>query len=1341
MSLSRAEYISYINGLLPDNSTQQISPEDVRLALIDLIESIPYFITDKELSVLNLGSEDIRTTRVGDLSLSKIFLANSYNEDNSALGYYTLGANYSGVRNTALGSYSLGCNLYGDDNVGVGFSALAGNLTGSGNVGIGNYSLRSNKHGDFNIAIGHGAGCNIDTNTNYKFFLGSYPVNSGSPCLSAPPESGFTHLMYGELDNLKLGVAVKSLHNMGTLQVSGSVSPSFDKNGDLGHPYYTWNAAYLGSGLGYSSDSDFIISRVTKPFPSQYELNRIGTFTSDGKVGFGTLPPSGAYGFMTVDGDLIPSRDKVYSLGHPDLKWNGVFGNIIVSGTAQFNVVSFHEKTECFYECKTLHLASSGLCEDDIYNSQVCGFLTDEGIDGAGFEVHSSGNSYRRDYRFIYRFPDQTLSCLEVDDLYSRSRWESNISLAVVDGRHVQTQRVLSKGNLSLVSESGCFGAFIRPNRFIVGNEPLLSSGNSEVNFVFASGFTVSNIAHGSGLNIKQRLLSRNGTRGFDLSYVDAQDVLVSGRQSDRFVISSVDSSNKDIITILRSGALGVSDLSGTFIPQTIFNVQSSSGCIGRFTSYNGPTKLQLLASSNTIASGLEISFNSVVNQYPSGQRSVVDFVVLSPSGNNGAVSIAENNFIGIGHTLKNTSRVFEAHAPLTIRHEGSLSGTISIKSQAASPSSTAGYGKIYVKPVSVSPQTESIFFLDGSSNEYNLILNPNNISDGLVYTDVRGNTFAGLTPTSRPLNVNSLFNTAYGYTALNSLTHGSGNSVFGVSASRLNNGNNNTIVGHNSFAASGSNNVVIGSHNLSDSPVENVDNSIIIGTDISYSVVENGTIAIGTGVVPLLLGSLSSRNLYLKNGTLGVKSLYDEQEVALNHTVFGSKNVSALTVKDNTVAGYNHGYLSVRFADQNNYTRTLVDFDYNANPLTVSPSFNVPSPLRPFVGISGDIKLLGAVRFADGTFLDTATLNTALNFYDLPDALTISNEFTTQNSYMALSVPSGGDHIVGRITLQSLSDYVGSGFAAVSNNCNHIWSNTENSINKLNNASTVFIGCDVAVGATGWRNSIMIGTNAGYGATTPNTNLETDTSCIFIGNQAGREADNTANTIAIGTNAGYNAYNSARSIYFGSNAGNDMHGSDNIGIGFHALRGSGISSTGFNNIEIVAGLLNNQRLMAGSGNLSNRLNIQNTIAGNTSSRKISIGHATLSPDAPLSVRKNDSAVPGHSDNTFIQTWWCNGVKVAHVDCDGNFVGAGVGGSSVQNVEGIAEELISAPSSPTSPTSGVMSIRGTGVSGWTVQSYIQLVNRDPGLTIPNGAYVCATLINGTYRPTWVSCGS
>ena len=42
--LSKSEYIAKINGLLPDNSTQQISPEDLRESLVDLIDSVHLFL-------------------------------------------------------------------------------------------------------------------------------------------------------------------------------------------------------------------------------------------------------------------------------------------------------------------------------------------------------------------------------------------------------------------------------------------------------------------------------------------------------------------------------------------------------------------------------------------------------------------------------------------------------------------------------------------------------------------------------------------------------------------------------------------------------------------------------------------------------------------------------------------------------------------------------------------------------------------------------------------------------------------------------------------------------------------------------------------------------------------------------------------------------------------------------------------------------------------------------------------------------------------------------------------------------------------------------------------------
>ena len=44
MILSKSEYISSINVLLKDNSTQEISPADVRNSLIDLVDSVHNFL-------------------------------------------------------------------------------------------------------------------------------------------------------------------------------------------------------------------------------------------------------------------------------------------------------------------------------------------------------------------------------------------------------------------------------------------------------------------------------------------------------------------------------------------------------------------------------------------------------------------------------------------------------------------------------------------------------------------------------------------------------------------------------------------------------------------------------------------------------------------------------------------------------------------------------------------------------------------------------------------------------------------------------------------------------------------------------------------------------------------------------------------------------------------------------------------------------------------------------------------------------------------------------------------------------------------------------------------------
>ncbi len=460
---SKQDFLDQLNQLIPDNSTQRISPLDIRTAFTDLADSVTSFLYGTEINAANISSPDTRTTRVGDLALGKIELVNHSSADSTAVGYYALGGNYDGINNTAVGSKALACNLYGDDNVAVGFDAVGHNVTGSGNVGIGNFTLLASKGGSFNIAIGHGAGYYINPYDNYKFYLGTYAVTADDLC--GVITSGSAPLLFGDLQNKILGVNVNALHQYGNLQVGGNVTPSGDGVDAVGSPFMRWNKVHVSSGLVYNDTGDLNFARITA-------------------FGVQSVPFAlGANGNMYASGDMIPRQDGVQKLGDPTHKWDAYLNDLVVSGHATINNLTYNTINECLYDCKTLHLATSGECSQGLVDSTVCGFMTDEGIDGGGLEIHSSGVGYRRDYRWIYKFPDQTLTHLEQDSLYSRSRWLSNISIAITGGSHLQTDRVLGTERLSFVTTSGGYGAFIRSNqytpysnKFFVGSEDHLKS-------------------------------------------------------------------------------------------------------------------------------------------------------------------------------------------------------------------------------------------------------------------------------------------------------------------------------------------------------------------------------------------------------------------------------------------------------------------------------------------------------------------------------------------------------------------------------------------------------------------------------------------------------------------------------------------------------------------------------------------------------------------------------------------------------------------------------------------------------------------------------------------------
>ena len=232
MILDKDVLVNNIVTELSDNSTGLISPYDIRHNLLDIIDSVHLLTKGKPLDGSNFGTKATRTTRVGEDSLSKIDLAGYFSIDNTAVGHSSLKSNYQGIKNTAIGSHALFCNVYGENNAALGYSALGGNTVGHGNVGFGNFSLNNNKSGNFNIAIGHGAGY-YATNANNKLFIAAHNVDSNYIC-DNPLGSGLTPLVYGDLSDLKLGIATSTLHSEGTLQVNGIVSPSVDNSYSLG---------------------------------------------------------------------------------------------------------------------------------------------------------------------------------------------------------------------------------------------------------------------------------------------------------------------------------------------------------------------------------------------------------------------------------------------------------------------------------------------------------------------------------------------------------------------------------------------------------------------------------------------------------------------------------------------------------------------------------------------------------------------------------------------------------------------------------------------------------------------------------------------------------------------------------------------------------------------------------------------------------------------------------------------------------------------------------------------------------------------------------------------------
>ena len=931
MIINKENLIKNIRNELSDNSVGEISPRDIRHNLIDIIDSVHLLTKDSNIDSLNIGTPETRNVRIGHRSLESIKLDGYTSTDNIAIGYSSLRSSYRTKRNTAIGSFALSCNIHGEGNLAIGYNSLAGNTTGFSNVALGAHSLNNNKTGNFNIAIGNAAGYYIDRDTSYKFFLASHPVDESYIC-DNPEGVGLVPTIYGDLQSNSIGINTPSLHEGSVLQTGGDIDPSQDLSFNLGSSSFRWNNLYLQNALFSpigtinSDESIFVNSR-------KINLNAEDVFIG---------------GNVEVSGNILPSVTEQYNLGSMIQRWGKGYFDSIFS-----NYLTAFQKS--FFSNKTLYLASSGEWSIDgggpssLYEYYPCSnsleinpILSDDEIVGGGFVLQSTEDSY------YFTFQKDGYPC------GPNKRWKSNIGIELYgDESYISATALV--GSLT----NNCFGIFMSGTKtFFSEKHQYIDheqySSNADINFYRnelsdTPDYDIVFHSLSSGVNISQKFLSSRSIpretvdqvdviNGFELKYFDDNDI-----DSDRFVIRSFDNDiySSNHLTLMSSKSYGVLGLNNfkTFgelaYPETTFNIRSSNDSIIRSTAENYDSSisaLQLLAHQNCLNSGVEFVYSNHsgifdLNIYDNYSKNTV---LSSPSG------------ISLG--------IFASGDPqdlLTIGSSG-YNSHISIFESYSKPSPKEEYGKLFIYEKISNNQSQTIIFLDDEGNEHDIVLNKYNAEDGLILSE-NGNTFGGLCPDVRGDIPNASNNTAFGYQALNNITVGDCNTMYGFRAgSSIETGYNNIGIGCNAFQEA----------------AEDINHNIAIGCDsVGSNIEDNYNFHLGYSDTNLLfeakLGpSTNQKHLYMPDGKI---------------TLYGPDKGESLHISNNTIRLEDHGGSDTPenelvFKFKGNETNDLVVMNHSYPPMDNNTFYR--NNLRPWMELMGDLKLRGGICFADGSFI-----------------------------------------------------------------------------------------------------------------------------------------------------------------------------------------------------------------------------------------------------------------------------------------------------------------------------------------------------------------------------------
>ena len=819
-----------------------------------------------------------------------------------------------------------------------------------------------------------------------------------------------------------LGIGTNTLNarSVGVLQTSGNVSPTLTSTFDLGHVSYRWRNVHLSdsilfSGVALTHDgSDLISSGNLIPYADKtYQFGKADQLWN--KAYIQDLHVSGIARINSV----ISTQQNHFLTKTINLASSGQFDTIDGGGVQGL--------TDGIVYDPEINNPSGYLADASLDGAGLIIRASGGPSTTREFEWIFKPSGKMDDVLINSRL--QLPYMIETDSIHSRSSWFSNVSLHMNSGCHIKAPVITDSGRIALRTYDDRFGLYIDSGHAFFTHDTLLDphpatsggyghgsglAGVGDVNFLGVSGSNCSyytTIAHPeSGTNVGQRFLTgvksknagadgRDKLQGFEIKYVDNSSLTYEGARTDRLLFSSYDDDSTPLNHLILKrgqsdkGVFGVNNFETageSILPTTIVNVRSKNDAEVRVTAENTgsvDSALQLLAASNCEVSGLEIKYGK---NEPFAIGPHADFNIFHNSGVINFMHVDPSGRVGI-------SCSGELNQTLTIGDSGTPSGVISLFESALQPTSTLDYGKIYVERKITDNQSQALKFIDSSGNTFDFLKSKYISFDGLLYMDARFNTFggSGVGGDRNDVDNGALRNTGYAHKNFNRITNtfsdntyigfangltpdtyaggslgpstASGNTILGVSnASGLYTGKENIFIGRgNKFSVHDS--TLTGDSYFN--AIRNLDSAIVIGNNLKATEYEFKIgISEATGVLMsgLMGPAATGHQLTIAKGARLLVENQDRTKY-LNTDTTGFEHVCS-----NEDRPMNSLKLEFTGSGVNNEKMTLFEFNHSADMMSgISRSFATASPARPYASLSGDLNILGAIRFRDGSSIE----------------------------------------------------------------------------------------------------------------------------------------------------------------------------------------------------------------------------------------------------------------------------------------------------------------------------------------------------------------------------------